>query len=106
MSAHRLEIVGTSLDEIRDVLGVDSKLTIGSEVELEHAATLRPTAISKSSGFAETELVVEAVMTVATGTTTALLSAWLKERLSRKGRKVTVRLDGEELEAAPHDGGA
>ena len=105
MSAHTVEIVGPSLDEIRELLGVTGEFGIGTEVQLEEPATLRPTAIAKSSGFAETELVVQAILTVATGTTTTLLSSWLKDRLFRKGKGVTVTLDGEELEAAPLEGG-
>jgi hypothetical protein len=104
MSAHTVEIVGPSVDEVRELLGVSGEFSVGTEVALVETATLRPTSISKSSGFAETELVVQAVLTVATGTTTALLSSWLKDRLFRKGGGMTVTLDGEKLEAAPRHG--
>jgi hypothetical protein len=106
MPAHTVEIVGPSIEQIRELLGVTGELSIGTEVELEAPVTLRPTAISKSSGFSETELVVQAMVTVATGTTTSLLTAWLKDQLFRKGKGMTVTLDGEELEAEPRDGGA
>jgi hypothetical protein len=106
MSAHTVEIVGPSLDEIRELLGVSGEFSVGADVTLEQTATLRPTSISKSSGFAETELVVQAVLTVATGTTTSLLSSWLKDRLLRKGKGMTITLDGEKLDAARRDGDA
>jgi hypothetical protein len=104
VQTHTVQITGPSLGDIRALLDV-TEMAVGVDEELVEGTSLRPTSIEKSSGFAETVLVVNAVVTVLTGTSTAVLTGWLQDRLRGKGGStVTVVVDGKVLEAAPHDG--
>jgi hypothetical protein len=94
-----LQIIGPSLQEIREALGVTEELGVGSPIALTDTATMTVEDVSKSSGFDATTVILTAIVTIATTTTTEVLIAWLKSRLIKSGQKptVTIVIDGKEI---------
>ena len=98
----QIEIVGSSLDDIVELLGTES-LSLGKEIPLEAEAVLSVDDISKSSGFDATTVILTGLVTIATSTTTAILIEWLKSRLfaSRPKSNITIIIDGKEIRITP-----
>jgi hypothetical protein len=67
---------------------------------LTKGATLKIRDVSKSSGFDATTVILTAVVTIATSTSSALLIEWLKSRLfgGQKKPSLTIIINGKELE--------
>jgi hypothetical protein len=96
-----IQVIGASLDEIREVLGISGSVSAGSEVALPQGATLKVGEVSKSSGFDVTTVILTAVITIATSASSELLIEWLKSRLfkgSEKPSAVTILIDGKEIQ--------
>ena len=104
-----VQIIGPSLDEIRELLGVKAELRAGAEVPLPEGAKLQVQDVSKSSGFDATTVLLTAAVSVATSTSSALLIEWLKSKLlaSRGGASrapsITIVVNGNELKVATGD---
>jgi hypothetical protein len=98
-----IQIIGSSLNDIKEALELDADLRSGTEIPLLDGARLNVTDVSKSSGFDVTTVVLMAVITVATSTSSALLTEWLKSRLFKSGAKsgVSIIVNGKELEIRP-----
>ncbi len=94
-----LQVIGPSLQEIREALGVTSDLRVGAPVALTDTATMTVEDVSKSSGFDATTVILTAIVTIATSTTTEVLIEWLKSRLIKSEQKptVTIVVDGKEI---------
>jgi hypothetical protein len=95
-----IQVIGPSLDEIKEALDLTGNLAVGSRVPLPKGATLRVDDVSKSSGFDATTVILTAMVSVATSTSSALLIEWLKSRLFKSPSKasVTILINGKELE--------
>ena len=99
-----IQLIGPSLDEIREVLGIDGSVAAGFAVPLPEGATLQVEDVSKSSGFDVTTVILTAVITVATGASKELLMEWLKSRLFKSASKpaaVTILIEGKEIQLHP-----
>ncbi len=94
-----LQIIGPSLQEIQEALGVPGDLRVGAPVALTDTATMTVEDVSKSSGFDATTVILTAIVTIATSTTTEVLVEWLKSRLVKSDQKpaVTIVIDGKEI---------
>ncbi len=101
-----IQVIGPSLDEIRETLDLTGNLAVGSQVPLPEGATLRVDDVSKSSGFDVTTVIVTAIISVATSTSSALLVEWLKSRLFKSQPKtgVTILINGKEIEVQSGSG--
>jgi hypothetical protein len=97
---HQVQIIASTLDEIRNVLGTTGDLEPGDEIAVGDGLVLRAGRVSRSSGFDGTQYLLEGVMTVVTGTGSGGLTAWLTDRLQDQDR-VTAIVDGEEVGAVP-----
>jgi hypothetical protein len=94
--SHTIEISATSLEDLRDVLGVMGDLQ-AEEIDLGQGMVLKNASVIKSSGFDSTAFVLQGIMTIVTSTSSALLIAYLKDRLlSKPGVRATV--DGKVVE--------
>jgi hypothetical protein len=91
---HDIQLVSASGDQIKDFLGVTGD--VPSTYAIADGITLTDVRLSKSSGFDSVQYILHGVMTVATGVTTGVLTAWLNDRL-RAARKVVATLDGDEV---------
>jgi hypothetical protein len=91
---HEVQLVASSLDEIRHILGVDGDLP--ATVVAGDGIELTDVRVSKSSGFETTQFVLDAVVTVATSVSSGVLTAWINEKLKRN-RRVVATVDGEEV---------
>ncbi len=98
-TTHEVQIVATSVEEIKQLLGLAEELKKGSEIRPADGLTLRVTDMSKSSGFDVTTIIITFVVPVVTSTTSALLIEWLKSRFFKGGAKTgaTASVDGKEL---------
>ena len=99
-----VQIIGPSLDEIKGCLDLSGELRAGAAIPLPEGATLNVEDVSKASGFDATTVILTAVITVATSTSTALLIEWLKSRLFKSGPKpatITIVIDGKEISVRP-----
>jgi hypothetical protein len=97
-TSHQVEISAASLDDLREVLGVAGDLE-AEEIDLGQGIVLKNASVVKSSGFDSTQFLLQGAMTIVTSTTSALLIAYLKDRLLTKpGVKATV--DGKPVEPA------
>ena len=99
-----IQVVGPSLDEIREVLGIVGNVSAGSEVALPEGTTLQIGDVSKSSGFDVTTVILTAMITVAATGGKELLIEWLKARLFKSAPKpaaVTILIDGKEIQLRP-----
>jgi hypothetical protein len=100
-----VQIIGPSLDEIKAALDVAGDLRAGSAIPLPEGATLNVEDVSKASGFDATTVILTAVITVATSTSTALLIEWLKSKLFKSGgakpATITIVIDGKEISVRP-----
>ena len=85
-----LQIIGPSLDEIREALALSGDLRPGASIPLTDRATMTVEDVSKSSGFDATTVILTAVVTIATTTTSDILIEWLKARLFKSGQKPSV----------------
>jgi hypothetical protein len=102
-----LQVIGATIDDIREALGIEGDVAVGAELPLAEGATLTIDDLSKSSGFDATTVVMTAMVSVATTTTSAVLIEWLKSRLfhrdaeagESKVANVTVVIDGKALSA-------
>jgi hypothetical protein len=94
--SHSVEIRATSLEELRDALGITGDLR-GGEIDLGQGLVLKNASVIKSSGFDATTYVLQGIMTVVTSTTSALLIAYLKERLLNKPG-ISAAVDGKVVE--------
>ena len=102
---HQVQIIASTLDEIRNLLGTTGDLGPGAEIAVGDGLVLRAGRVSRSSGFDGTQYLLEGVMTVVTSTSSGFLTAWLLSRL--KGQdKVTAIVDGDEVRAAPQAEGS
>jgi hypothetical protein len=99
-----IQVIGPSLDEIRETLDLTGNLAVGSQVPLPEGATLKVDDVSKSSGFDVTTVIVTAIISVATSTSSALLVEWLKSRLFKRKTGVTILINGKELEVQSGSG--
>ena len=97
---HQVQIIASTLDEIRNLLGTTGDLGPGAEIAVGDGLVLRAGRVSRSSGFDGTQYLLEGVMTVATGMSSGVLTAWLMNRLQGQDR-VTAIVDGEEVGAVP-----
>lgn len=99
-----MKVIGASLDEIREVLGISGSVNVGSEVPLPEGTTLKIEDVSKSSGFDATTVILTAMVSVATSASKDLLVEWLKSRLFKSGPKpppVTILIGGTEIQVRP-----
>jgi hypothetical protein len=99
-----IQVVGPSLDEIREVLGIVGSMSAGCAVALPEGTTLQIEDVSKSSGFDVTTVILTAVISVAASGGKELLMEWLKSRLFKSPPKpaaVTILIDGKELQVRP-----
>ncbi len=99
-----LQVIGSSLNDIREVLGLEGDVIPGQELVLPDGSKITVADLTKSSGFEVTTIVITAIVSVVTGTSSAILSEWLKTRLfgrkdDTKAPAVTVMIDGKTLEA-------
>lgn len=94
-----LQITGPSIAEIREALGVTGEFRSGDSLPLIDGATMKVEDVSKSSGFDATMVIVTAIVSIATTTTSALLIEWLKSRLLKSGPKtpITIVVEGKEI---------
>jgi hypothetical protein len=105
VSPLELQVIGATMDDIREALGLEGDVAEGAELPLGDGATLTIDDLSKSSGFDATTVILTGIISVATSTSSALLIEWLKSRLFRSGSKddggnvtnITVVIDGKEL---------
>jgi hypothetical protein len=100
---HEVEIIATSLDALKEALGVTGELSEGLETTLSNGAGLTVSEISKSSGFDATTVILTGIISIATSTSSAILIEWLKSRLFHKDSKpaspnITILIDGKKLE--------
>ena len=98
-TTHNVQIVASSIEEIKTLLGLSEELKKESEIRPMEGLTLKVTDMSKSSGFDVTTAIITFAVTVATSTSSALLTEWLKSRLfkDKAGGGATAVLDGKEL---------
>jgi hypothetical protein len=94
--SHEVHISATSLQDLRDVLGITGDVQ-AEEIDLGHGLVLKNASVMKSSGFDSTAYVLQGVMTIVTSTTSALLVAYLKDRLLSKPG-VSATIDGKVVE--------
>jgi hypothetical protein len=102
-----LQVIGASIEDIREALGLEGDVAEGAKLLLGNGATLTIDDLSKSSGFDATTIVLTGMVSVATTTSSAVLIEWLKSRLFRSGANhdggnvtnITVVIDGKELSA-------
>jgi hypothetical protein len=94
--SHEVQISATSLDDLRDVLGITGDVQ-AEEIDLGQGLVLKNASVIKSSGFDTTSYVLQGVMTIITSTSSALLVAYLKDRLLSKPG-VTATVDGKVVE--------
>jgi hypothetical protein len=98
---HQVQIIASTLEEIRNLLGTTGDFSPGAEIEMDDGlVVLRDARVSRSSGFDGTQYLLEGVMTVGTGTSSGVLTAWLMDRLRGQDR-VTAIVDGEEIGPVP-----
>jgi hypothetical protein len=97
---HQVQIIASTLEEIRNLLGTTGDFEPGAEIAVGDGLVLRAGRVSRSSGFDGTQYLLEGVMTVVTGTSSGVLTAWLMDRLQGQDR-VTAIVDGEEIGAVP-----
>lgn len=91
--SHTVFISATSLEELRDALGITGNVQ-AEEIDLGHGLVLKKASVMKSSGFDTTAYVLQGIMTIATSTTSALLVAYLKDRLLSRPN-VSATIDGQ-----------
>ena len=96
--SHDLQLVSASLDQIEEFLGVTGD--VPSTYAIADGVTLTDVRVSKSMGFNTVQYILDGVMTVATGVSTGVLTAWLNDRLKAE-RKVVAILDGDEVSTKP-----
>jgi hypothetical protein len=94
--SHAVHISATSLEELRDALGITGDLQ-AEEIDLGQGMVLKNASVIKSSGFDTTAYVLQGIMTIATSTTSALLVAYLKDRLLNRPN-VSATIDGKVVE--------
>jgi hypothetical protein len=94
--SHEVQISASSLEDLREVLGITGDLQAG-EIDLGQGVVLRDASVIKSSGFDTTAYVLQGIMTIVTTTSSALLVAYLKDRLMSKPG-VTASVDGKVVE--------
>ena len=94
--SHQVQISAPSLEDLRDALGITDDLET-DEIDLGQGIVLKDASVIKSSGFDTTAYVLQGVMTIVTSTSSALLIAYLKERLLSKPG-VSARVDGKVVE--------
>jgi hypothetical protein len=94
--SHEIQISASSLEDLREVLGITGDLQAG-EIDLGQGVVLRDASVIKSSGFDTTAYVLQGIMTIVTSTSSALLVAYLKDRLMSKPG-VTASVDGKVAE--------
>ncbi len=107
VSPLELQVIGATIEEIREALGLEGDVAEGATLPLGDGAILTVDDLSKSSGFDATTVVLTGMVSVATSTSSAILIEWLKSRLFRVGAKdgdgnvanITVVIDGKELSA-------
>jgi hypothetical protein len=96
--SHTVQISATSLEDLRDALGITGDLR-AEEIDLGQGILLKNASVIKSSGFDTTAYMLQGIMTIVTSTSSALLIAYLKDRLlSKPGVSATV--DGKVVEPA------
>jgi hypothetical protein len=96
-TSHEIQISAASLDDLRELLGISGDLQ-AEEIDLGNGLVLRNASLVKSSGFDTTQYLLQGLMTIVTSTSSAVLVAYLKEKLAKKpGASATV--DGEPVEA-------
>lgn len=94
--SHEVQISAASLEDLRDALGIKGDLQ-SDEIDLGQGIVLKSASVIKSSGFDTTAYLLQGIMTIVTSTSSALLIAYLKERLlSKPGISATV--DGKAVE--------
>jgi hypothetical protein len=96
---HEVQISASSLEDLREVFGISGDLD-ADEIHLGEGIVLKNASVVKSSGFDTTAYLLEGVMTIVTSTTSALLIAYLKDRLLQKPG-VTAMVDGKPVEPTP-----
>jgi len=94
--SHDIQITAASLDDLRDALGITGDLQ-AEEIDLGQGLVLENASVIKSSGFDTTAYVLQGIMTIVTTTSSALLIAYLKDRLLAKPG-VTATVDGKVVE--------
>ncbi len=94
--SHEIQISASSLEDLREVLGITGDLQAG-EIDLGQGLVLKDASVIKSSGFDTTAFVLQGIMTIVTSTSSALLVAYLKDRLMSKPG-VTASVDGKVVE--------
>jgi hypothetical protein len=108
-STHTIEIMASTVKDIRDVLGMESNAELeGVALEVADGATLTVSEVSKSSGFDATTVILTGVISLALNTSGAVLTEWLKAKLLKKpnasvghpARGLTVVIDGKKVELA------
>ena len=92
-AAHSVQISATSLDDLREVLGITGDVQ-ADEIDLGQGMVLKNASVIKSSGFDTTAYVLQGIMTIVTSTSSALLVAYLKDRLMAKPG-VSASVDGK-----------
>lgn len=96
-TSHEIQISAASLDDLREVLGASDLQA--EEIDLGDGIVLKNASLVKSSGFDTTQYLLQGVMAIVTSTSSAMLVAFLKDRLARRaGAAATV--DGKPVEPA------
>jgi hypothetical protein len=100
---HQIQITGSSLKQVKELLATSEQLDAGVDVTLGEGLRLGITDVTKSSGFDVASVLVTGLVTVVTSTSSALLIEWLKSRLLEStagtGAKshITITIDGKEI---------
>jgi hypothetical protein len=105
---HEVQFVVSSMDDIKQLLGVTDGVKNDAKVSLSDGLTLEVTDVAKSRGFEVTTLIVTGLVTVATSTASAVLIEYLKSKLFKSGGakppNITIIIDGKELKPASGSG--
>jgi hypothetical protein len=92
-----IEVTGTSIDDIRETLGIVGAMKPGSVTTLPEGTKLQISDVSKSSGFALTTVIVTALVTAGIDGGKEVLVEWIKSRLRKSNSSVSISIDGKEI---------
>jgi hypothetical protein len=100
--SHEVRISARSLQDLKEALGITGDFE-QEEIDLGNGIVLKDASLVKSSGFDVTSYVLQGVMTIVTSTSSAVLIAYLKDRLLSKPG-MTASVDGKPVDAKSTSG--